>query len=91
MRESARKTGKTNTDAAGELLTIPRAARELGVGVRQVRNAISRGELASYRVGGWSRVRRSDLPAWIRAQRVQATPHARKRVAEVLDRERKCN
>jgi excisionase family DNA binding protein len=89
MSETARDGKKTNAEApAAELITIPRAARELGVGVRQVRSAVARGELASYRVGGWRRIRRSDLSTWISAQRIRITPHARRRVEEVLNRER---
>ena len=67
-----------------ELLTIPEAARRLGVGARQLRRAVKRGELSVYQVGGWPRVRWRDVDQWVTRQRVSATPHARSRVAEIL-------
>ncbi len=70
-----------------ELLTIPRAAKRAGVGVRQLRQAIRLGELIVFRVGAWPRVRWVDVIRWICAQRVPTTSHARRRVAEVLARE----
>jgi hypothetical protein len=70
-----------------ELLTIPRAAKRAGVGVRQLRQAIRRGELPVFRLGAWPRVRWVDVIRWICAHRVPATSHARRRVAEVLARE----
>jgi hypothetical protein len=72
-----------------ELLTLPSAARRAGVGVRQLRNAATRGEIAVFQVGGWLRVRWRDVLRWIDSQRVPATPHAERRVAEVLARERR--
>ena len=48
-----------------ELTTIPRASRRLGVGVRQLRRAIDDGQLTLYRIGGWPRLRWSEILAWI--------------------------
>ena len=70
-----------------ELLTLPAAARWAGVGVRHLRRAAARGELPTYRVGTWLRVRWPEVLRWISAQRVSVTPHAERRVAEVLERE----
>ena len=70
-----------------ELLTLPKAARKAGVGVRQLRRATMLGELAVYQVGHWPRVRWHDVLRWIDAQRVPVTSHARHRVAEILARE----
>ena len=70
-----------------EVLTIPRAAKRVGVGVRQLREAIRLGELPAFRIGAWPRVRWIDVIRWICAQRIPSTSHARRRVAEVLARE----
>ena len=50
-------------------VTVPTAARELGLGVDQLRRAVRSGALASYAIGGWPRLERSELIAWARAQR----------------------
>ncbi len=70
-----------------ELLTLPTAAREAGIGVRQLRRAAAQGKVPVFLIGGWSRVRWRDVLRWIERQRVPATPHAERRVAEVLARE----
>ena len=69
------------------LLTLPKAARRAGVGVRQLRRATGLGELSVYQVGRWPRVRWHDVLRWIKAQRAPVTCHAKRRVAEVLARE----
>jgi len=76
-------------DEAAELLTLPRAARRVGVGVRQLRRAVRSGELPVYQVGAWPRVRRSDLFRWVSSQRVLPTDHAHRRLAEIRARERR--
>ena len=70
-----------------ELLTIPAASRRLGIGPRQLRRAVARGELDTYRIGGWPRLRWSKVLSWLESRRVPTTSHARRRVAEVLARE----
>ena len=72
-----------------ELLTVPTAARRAGIGVRQLRRAITSGEVPHYQVGSWPRVRWREVVQWINAQRVRITRHAERRVAEVLAREEK--
>jgi excisionase family DNA binding protein len=76
-------------DEAAELLTLPRAARRAGVGVRQLRRAVKNGDLPVFQVGAWPRVRRSDLFRWISSQRVRPTDHAHRRLAEVRAHERR--
>ena len=76
-----------SSDASPELLTLPRAARRAGLGTRQLRRATVLGELATYQVGKWPRVRWHDVVRWINAQRVPPTSHAKRRVAEILARE----
>jgi len=59
------------------LLTLPEAARRVGIGVRQLRLARDRGQLLIYRVGTWPRVRWSDVCAWLERHREQPTEHVR--------------
>ena len=70
-----------------EILTLPAAARRAGLGVRQLRRAVKLGELQSYAIGAWPRVRWCEVLDWIDRQRVPATPHAKQRVAEILQRQ----
>jgi len=77
----------SNDTDQSELVTLPAAARRLGVGVRQLRRACERDGLPLYRVGGWPRVRWREVEQWLAEQRVRATPHARQRLNEVLERE----
>src|SRR5687767_4637394 len=70
------------TGSNAELITVPHAARELGVGVRHLRRALLRGELPSYRVGAWTRVRRADLALWVDAHRVGVAPRPRRGARE---------
>ena len=76
-----------SSDAWPELLTLPRAARRAGLGTRQLRRATVLGELATYQVGKWPRVRWHEVVRWINARRVPPTSHAKRRVAEILARE----
>ena len=50
---------------AGELCTIPEAARRSGLGLRQLRKAVQAGEVSVYQIGSWPRVRWRDVLAWI--------------------------
>ena len=52
-----------------EFLTRPNAAKRAGIGLRQIRRAIEAGELPVYDVGGWPRLRWSEVVAWIEDQR----------------------
>ena len=51
------------------LVTVREAARALGIGRRLLYRAAERGELAVYDPGGWSRVRLSDVAAWLERTR----------------------
>ncbi len=85
--KNAHSIPRVGTGALPELMTLPRAARRAGLGVRQLRRATGLGELSVYQVGSWPRVRWNDVLRWIEAQRAPVTSHARRRVAEVLARE----
>ena len=71
-----------------QLITIPSAARKAGIGVRHLRKATARGEITIFQIGAWPRVRLPDVLDWIERQRAPRTPHAEKRLAEVLGREK---
>ena len=58
-----------------ELLTRPRAARRAGVGLRQILAACASGDVPTYRIGGWPRVRWDEIQSWINAQRVTVVNH----------------
>jgi hypothetical protein len=86
MDPTARNATST-PNSVDRLYTVPAAARELGISPRLLRAARDRGELAVYKLGDrWERVTLGECRAWIRAQRVDPTEHARERVAE-LERE----
>ena len=72
-----------------ELITIPFAAQKAGIGVRLLRKATARGEITTFQIGAWPRVRWPDVLAWIERQRAPRTPHAKQRLAEVLAREKR--
>jgi excisionase family DNA binding protein len=76
-----------NGQATVELLTLPAAAKRVGIGVRQVRRAVAEGDLPVYQVGRWPRVRWREVIYWIDSQRASRTPHAKQRVAQILARE----
>jgi excisionase family DNA binding protein len=48
---------------------ITKAARDLGLGVRTLRQAVERGELPAYVFGQRARLKVSDVLAWIEAHR----------------------
>jgi excisionase family DNA binding protein len=51
------------------LITLPEAARRLGIGVRQLEAAREAGQLPIYRVGAWPRVTMRDVSAWLDQRR----------------------
>ena len=61
-----------NQTETSELMTTRTAARRAGVGLRQIRRAISEGRLSAYDVGGWPRVRWREVLEWIESRRVDA-------------------
>ena len=52
-----------------KLVTLPEAQRRTGLGRRQFRRAIADGSLEVYDLGGWPRLRWSDVVAWIESSR----------------------
>jgi hypothetical protein len=87
MDTKARNATST-PNGVDRLYTVPAAARELGISPRVLRAARDRGELAVYKLGDrWERVTLAECRAWIRAQRVDPSDHARTRVRELLERE----
>jgi hypothetical protein len=50
-------------------VTIPAAARRAGLGLRQIRRAIEREELAVFDIGGWPRLRWDELELWFASRR----------------------
>jgi hypothetical protein len=72
-------TERPTADDSPELLTLPTAARRAGVGLRQLWRARHRGELSVYLIGGWPRVRWTDVLAWIERQRDGKRPAERSR------------
>ena len=53
----------------GSFVTIPKAARRSGLGLRQFRRAIETGELPVYDVGGWPRLRWDEVERWLDGKR----------------------
>jgi excisionase family DNA binding protein len=53
----------------GLFVTIPEAARRAGIGLRQLRRAIERGELTVFDIGGWPRLRWEELDHWFARMR----------------------
>ena len=73
----------------GDILTIPQAARRLGVDPKLLRRARDERRLAVYQIGDrWQRVLWSEVVAWVRSTHVRPTDAAAERVARVLARER---
>lgn len=86
-RATGRHDRRDTSEREPELLTIPAAARRIGIGTRQLRRAVKEGELSAYQIGSWPRVRWIDVTVWVRGRRVPATGHARRRVSAILERE----
>ena len=60
------------TNALPQFLTLPRAARLLGISQQTLRDAVGRGELPVYRVRRrWLRVDRGEAIEWVRSGRVE--------------------
>lgn len=72
-----------------EFLTLPGAARLLGLDRRLLYQAARRQRFPVYVIEGscWPRVRLAEVRRWIESQRV--TPHATARVDEVLARQKR--
>jgi excisionase family DNA binding protein len=66
---SSQGTGSTNAHVP-EYVSIPQAARYLGMGVRYVEKLVSSTELPSYKFGRARRILRSDLVCWASDRKV---------------------
>lgn len=78
-----------------EYATIPEASEKLfgSRGSRILRRAVDEGELRAYKLGERLYVKWTEVRAWVDSQRVvpkteAAREHARRRVEEILARER---
>ena len=70
--------------------TIPQAARRFGLGVKMVRRMAREGAFPVYlERSGWPRVKYTEVEIWLRSTRLRPTSHARARLAEVLEQERR--
>ena len=54
-------------------VTMPRAARETGIGLRQFLRAVETGELPVYLIGGWRRLKWEEITAWLDRHRRHGT------------------
>jgi hypothetical protein len=59
----------TATRESAKFLTLPAAARLVGVGVRALYRAGRRGEFPIYDVDSWPRVRPEDIARWVEGRR----------------------
>jgi len=76
---------ETKTDA--ELMTVPAAARRLGITAKVLRRSVRSGALPTYTAGGsWPRVRPADLAAFVASTRVAPRENARSVAASMTDR-----
>lgn len=66
----------TTPDPTRLLLTVPEAARRLGIGRTLMYELISTGQIASVRVGRLRRVRPTDLEAYTNSLVAENTPDA---------------
>jgi len=87
--ERQRRSPHSQGDSdAPMLMTIPRAARRAGIGVRQLRRAVRFEEVEAVMVGSWPRVRWESVVRWIGSQRVRPTEDVKQKVAEAVQRRR---
>jgi predicted SprT family Zn-dependent metalloprotease len=70
------------------LMTIPKAAKRAGIGVRQLRRAVRLEDVKAVMVGSWPRVHWESVVRWIGSQRVRATEDVKQKVAEAVQRRR---
>jgi hypothetical protein len=68
------------------LMTIPKAARRAGIGVRQLRRAVRLEEVEAVMIGSWPRVRWESVVRWIENQRVRPSEDVKRKVAEAVER-----
>jgi len=55
-----------------KLVSVPEAAKELGVAPRTIRQAIQKDQLRAYQIGSrWVRVDLADLETWVKTRLVE--------------------
>ena len=59
-----------------ELIPVRQAARLRGLYARRLWVAIREGALPAYQIGGWLRVRLTDVDCWIESMRVEPASNA---------------
>src|SRR5262249_40600738 len=69
-------TNRMDQPDSEPLITLREAGRRAGLGLRQLERACAEGELVVYRVGGWRRVRWTDVEAWLARQCAGASGRA---------------
>ena len=62
-----------------ELITKPEARRRTGLGERQFTQAVERGEISEYRIGGWPRFLWPEIVGWIESKRRSSESRTGKR------------
>lgn len=70
-----------------EFITLRGAARALGVGERQLRRAVEAGELATYPIGAWPRLRVAEVFAWANSKQRRALPPTARTEARLAELE----
>jgi hypothetical protein len=76
MRAPGQKQTKLDTSDAERLVTKPTAGRYWGLSRRQLDRACKSGEVATYLIGDWPRVRLGDVGRWIEGRRRLGRPLA---------------
>lgn len=66
--------GRIAQNESEQFTTIGKVARDLGIGVRQIRRAVCAGKIPAYGIGSWKRVRVADVDRWIDSLRLQRAP-----------------
>jgi excisionase family DNA binding protein len=69
-----RHQNDNNGPSTPAFVTVRGAARRAGVGLRQLQRAIDAGHLAAYQVGGWRRVKWTDVTSWLASCLVKPEP-----------------
>jgi hypothetical protein len=74
MRALGQKQTKLDPADAERLVTKPTAGRYWGLSRRQLDRACKSGEVATYLIGDWPRVRLGDVGRWIEGRRCLGPP-----------------
>jgi excisionase family DNA binding protein len=72
--------------AAPNFVTIPIVVERTKLGDKQIRRAVERGELRSYKIGSWTRLLWSDVIAWVECHRRQPARKTARKTATAAPR-----